>query len=201
MVEQSKWIKIVKANPDHSNNYIQRFLSLEADGKDLNGEARFIDAMLQRGAHILDAGCGPGRVGAALEKIGHTVVGVDVDPALITAAAARHQGPHWINCDLAELDLAAHGIHDSFDAIVCGGNVMTFVATSTRATILGNLRKHLAPEGRIVIGFGAGRDYDFDDFFEDVTSAGLVAELKLATWDLRPFMASSDFLVAVLIPA
>ena len=104
---------------------------MAAEGRDLAGEARFIDAMASRGSHILDAGCGPGRVGSLLADAGHTVVGVDIDPALIDAARADHPGPAWFAGDLAELDLSQHGINDPFDLIVCAGNVMTFLADDT----------------------------------------------------------------------
>ncbi len=56
------------------------------------------------------------------------MVGVDVDPVLIEAAVQDHPGPRWIVEDLAELDLPARGILERFDAIVCAGNVMTFLA-------------------------------------------------------------------------
>jgi hypothetical protein len=49
-----------------------------------------------------------------------------------------------------------------------------------------------------VIGFGAGRGYAFDRFFDDVDEAGLRVDVRLSTWDLRPFEDGSDFLVAVL---
>ena len=49
-----------------------------------------------------------------------------------------------------------------------------------------------------MLGFGGGRDYEFADFFDDVGAAGLKVDLKVATWDLRPFTPDSDFLVAVL---
>ncbi len=51
-----------------------------------------------------------------------------------------------------------------------------------------------------MIGFGADRDYDFDQFLRDASAAGFATDLLLATWDLRPFTADSDFLVAVLRP-
>jgi hypothetical protein len=51
-----------------------------------------------------------------------------------------------------------------------------------------------------VVGFGSGGHYPFDDFFDDVESAGLHLELRLSTWDLRPFTADAEFLVAVLAP-
>jgi hypothetical protein len=75
---------------------------------------------------------------------------------------------------------------------------MTFLAPSTRVQVLVRLRAHLAGDGRAVIGFGAGRDYEFGQFFDDVTEAGLTPDLLLSTWDLRPFTADSDFLVALL---
>lgn len=198
MAEQNKWLALIEQNPDHSSWYIERFRSMAAAGNDLGGEARLIDAMAPRGARILDAGCGPGRVGALLTELGHQVVGVDVDPALIAAAEQDHPGPQWLVGDLAELDLAPHGITDGFDVILCAGNVMTFLAPDTRGEVLSRLGAHLREEGRLVVGFGAGRDYEFDEFRADAVEAGLVFDLELGTWDLRPFTDESDFLVAVL---
>ncbi|MFV2039940.1 MAG: class I SAM-dependent methyltransferase [Acidimicrobiales bacterium] len=197
MVEESGWITITKSNPNHSAWYIERFQAMEAAGDDLAGEARFVDAMAPRGARILDAGCGTGRVGAALAELGHDVVGVDVDPELIAAAEEAHSGPTWFVGDLAELDLASKGIGEGFDIIVAAGNVMTFLAPSTRREVLTRLRTHLRQTGRLVLGFGAGRGYEFDEFFSHINEVGLVLELKLSTWDMRPFTDDSDFLVGV----
>lgn len=201
MVETSIWMQKVEADPGHSQWYIERFRAMANAGDDLAGEARFVDAMAPRGARILDAGCGPGRVGAYLASVGHQVVGVDVDPALIAAAEQDHPGPRWLVGDLAELDLPARGIADPFDIVVSAGNVMTFLAPSTRVRVLARLRAHLADDGRAVIGFGAGRDYEFSQFFDDVAAAGLTPDLLLSAWDVRPFTDDSDFLVALLRPA
>ncbi len=195
-MEKSLWARKVEQNPDHSHWYVQRFRSMAAAGADLHGEARFIDAMAERGSRILDAGCGPGRVGGELAQRGHQVMGVDVDPVLIEAAETDHPGSTWVVQDLAELDL--HGSAEPFDVIVAAGNVMTFLAPSTRYEVLRRLGSHLAPEGRMVLGFGAGRGYPFEEFFADAEQAQLTIELRLATWDLRPWTPESDFLVAVL---
>ena len=194
----SLWEEMVAQNPAHSSWYVDRFRSMAAQGQDTVGEARLIDAMVPRRARILDAGCGPGRIGGYLHRAGHTVVGVDVDPVLIAAAEEDHPGPRWLVGDLAELDLPARGVDADFDVIVCAGNVMTFVAPSTRVAVLRNFAAHLAPQGRAVIGFGAGRDYEFGQFLADAKAAGLVPELLLSTWDLRPFSEDAEFLVAVL---
>ncbi|HEX4983872.1 MAG TPA: class I SAM-dependent methyltransferase [Ilumatobacteraceae bacterium] len=192
------WLRMIEQNPGHSAWYIERFRSMAADGHDLDGEARFVDALAPRQARILDAGCGPGRVGGRLAALGHHVVGVDIDADLIAAADRDHPDSTWITADLAELDLASVGISDGFDVIVSAGNVMPFLDPTTRSEVVKRLAAHLGPDGRVAVGFGAGRGYDFDDFFADVAKAGLRDELRLSTWDLRPFSASSDFLVAVL---
>lgn len=198
MTEPSKWVQMTQANPDHSTWYVERFRAMAAAGTDLVGEARLIDAMVPRGARVLDAGCGPGRHGGFLAEAGHEVVGVDVDPVLIAAAEEDFPGPTWLVGDLAELDLPARGITEGFDAILCAGNVMTFLAPSTRRETLRRMARHLRAEGRAAIGFGAGRGYDVADFLDDAHDAGLAPDLLLSTWDLRPYTEDSDFLVALL---
>jgi SAM-dependent methyltransferase len=198
MTEPSMWTRMTEEDPEHSAAYVQRFRDLAAQGMDLVGEARLVDAMLPRGARVLDAGCGPGRIGGHLHGVGHEVVGVDGDPVLIAAAEEDHPGPRWLVGDLAELDLPARGIPEPFDAIVCAGNVMTFLAPGTRRDVLLRLRAHLRSDGRAAIGFGAGRGYEFDQFLADAEATGWTPDLLLATWDLRPFTPDADFLVAVL---
>lgn len=189
---------MIEENPGHSAWYIERFRTMAAEGQDLDGEARFVDAMVPRGAWILDAGCGPGRVGGRLAALGHQVVGVDIDPELIAAAECDHAGAMWLARDLAVLDLASEGVSERFDVIVSAGNVMTFLDPASRLEVLHRLLAHLAPEGRLVVGFGSGRGYEFGDFFADAVAVGLHDEIRLSSWDLRPFDTASTFLVAIL---
>ena len=87
---------------------------------------------------------------------------------------------------------------EPFDAIVCAGNVMAFLAASTRQLVLERLGAHLAADGRLVTGFGTGRGYEFDNFFAHAAAAGFEVDLCSSTWDLRRYTEHSDFLVAVL---
>ncbi|WP_125610359.1 class I SAM-dependent DNA methyltransferase [Specibacter cremeus] len=194
MSSENLWAARRRENPGHSAWYIARFEAMRAEGADLHGEARLADAMAPRAARILDAGCGPGRVGGELARRGHRVIGVDLDEELIAAAKRDHPDVEWHVADLTELDLPGK----EFNLIVCAGNVMTFLAPGTAGRVLAGFRAHLAPGGRAVVGFGAGRGYGFDEFFADAEAAGLAIQSRFATWDLRPWSPSSDFLVAVL---
>ena len=93
VTDENGWRRLLAERPGHSRWYIERFREMARKGDDLAGEARLIDAMAPRGARILDAGCGSGRVGGHLAAAGHRVVGVDLDPELIAEARRNHPGP------------------------------------------------------------------------------------------------------------
>lgn len=182
---------------DHSHNYVAHFRKLAADGADLAGEARLVDTLVPPRSRVLDAGCGPGRTGAALAARGHEVVGVDADPVLVAAAREDHPTPTWLVADLAELDLPGAGQPEPFHAAVLAGNVLIYVASGTERAVLGRIAAHLRPGGLLVAGFATGRGYELPRFDADLTAAGLAVEHRFATWDLRPWRADADFAVTV----
>lgn len=205
---RSKWADAVERDPDHSRRYIERFRLLAEAGNDLVGEARLVDAVVPRGAAILDAGCGPGRHAGYLHRAGHRVVGVDLDPVLIEAAEADEPGPDYRVGDLTDVEVprlasAAEeaNVAEGFDAILCAGNVMTFLHPATRRPVLERFAGWLAPEGRALVGFGAGRGYGFREFGADAEASGLAIDGAFSTWDLRPFGEDSSFLMAMLVRA
>ncbi|MGA8986757.1 class I SAM-dependent methyltransferase [Aeromicrobium sp.] len=192
MADQPRWFTETKDG--HSQWYVRHFRRLAADGEDLAGEARLVDALIAPGSRILDAGCGPGRVGAELHARGHTVVGVDADEVLIAAAVEDHPGPEWLVADLTGLDLDG----DLFDVAVVAGNVMVFLAAGTEQRVLERLAAHVRSGGRIVLGFALDRGYGLEAFDHDVEAAGLIVEQRFATWDLEPFDVGADFAVTIL---
>jgi 2-polyprenyl-3-methyl-5-hydroxy-6-metoxy-1,4-benzoquinol methylase len=171
---------------------------MAAEGRDLAGEARLLDALVAPGSRILDAGCGTGRVAAALASRGHQVVGVDADPVLIAAARADYPDLAWLVGDLTDVDLVAAGHSEPFDAVVVAGNVMVYVAPGTEGAVLRNLAALVKPDGPIVVGFTLDRDYRLPDFDADAAAAGLVVEQRFATWDVRAWHDGADFAVTVL---
>lgn len=182
----------------HSAWYVDRMRGLAAEGADLAGEARLVDAMVPRRARILDAGCGTGRVGGELHARGHTVVGVDADPSLVDVARHDHPGPRWLVADLADLDLPGQGEPEPFDAAVLAGNVMLFLAPRTEVEVLRRVGAHVRPDGFVVVGFDVRRHLSIDAFDRYVGQAGLEVEHRFATWDLRRWHEGADFSVSVL---
>jgi len=192
MTDIPRWFTGTKDG--HSQWYVDRFRQLAAEGADLAGEARLVDAVTAPGSRVLDAGCGPGRLGAELHARGHVVVGADVDPVLIAAAEEDHPGPRWVVADLSTLDLD----EEPFDVAVVAGNVMVFVAPGTEQRVLESLRRHVRPGGRIITGFATDRELELPVFDAAVAAAGLTLEQRFATWDLVPFSDTADFAVTFL---
>ena len=181
------------------------FAELVARGADIDGEARFVDAVATRGSKILDAGSGMGRVGAALQARGHTVVGVDLDPDEIERSRRIFPEMPVVQARLDALtpqDLGEHGA--DFDLIVCVGNVMVFLAEGTEREVLSRLHALARTGARLVVGFAvrkgppSGRDYPVGEFVADAESAGWSLEHRFATFELDPWTEDAEFLVAVL---
>lgn len=185
---------------EQRHEYSLRFVTIAAGGEDVDGEARFVDAMAARDSRVLDAGCGTGRVAAALARAGHLAAGVDADPILIEKGSELFPGLPLAVLDLHDLNadkLSELGLDAEFDLIVCAGNVMLFLAQDTESLVVANLASVLAPGGRVVFGFFTGRDFSHDDLDRAANAAGLEREHRFADWELRPWSADDDWAVSV----
>lgn len=190
-----RWI--TETDDNHSQWYVDRFRQLAAEGADLGGEARLMDAITVPGSRILDAGCGLGRIGAILHERGHRVVGVDVDPVLIEAAKEDHPGPEFHVGDLSTFDLTTGEGFEPFDAAVVAGNVMVFVAQDSEQQVLGRIAAHVRPGGKVVVGCRLDWHYSADALTADAEASGLLLQQRFATWDLEPFTAEATFAVSI----
>jgi len=93
---------------------------------------------------VLDVGCGTGRLTALLEASGATVVGLDVDPAMLAVAATR-TGGRLILGDAHRIPVA----DATFDLVVA---VTLCEFTGDLGTVFAELARVTRPGGRIVIG-------------------------------------------------
>jgi SAM-dependent methyltransferase len=184
----TRWLS--ETGGDRGPGYDQAFRELAASGADVHGEAAYVDALLPRGARVLDAGCGTGRVAVELDRRGHEVVGVDNDASML-AVARTHPGPRWLDADLASLDLP-----DRFDLVVAAGNVVVFLSPGTEPAVVARLAAHLSPGGLLVCGWRTDR-LDVATYDGWARAAGLLPVVRHATWDGAPYAAGADWCVAV----
>ena len=183
-----------------NSNYLNRFSERIDAGEDVDGEARLADVLVGRGARILDAGAGMGRVGIALQRKGHDVLAAEPDESLVAACRQRWPELPVVVKDILELDPATEG---SFDLIVVVGNVMILLAEGTEVRALRALRRLLRPGGRILVGYhleggpaGSRHGYTQDLLTADAEAAGLVVEHRFGGYNLEP--VNDDYCVAVL---
>lgn len=108
----------------------------------------FLDRVLPAGGRILDVGCGTGGVIGALAERGRTVLGVDPDPEMVTAAREAHSG-----CEFRTLGMENLGVLDDrrFDGIFCIGNVLPHLPVRELGGFLETVHDLLAPGGVWVV--------------------------------------------------
>jgi ubiquinone/menaquinone biosynthesis C-methylase UbiE len=126
---------------------------------------------LSTGATVVDVGCGTGRAAAELAGRGARAIGVDLDPAMLTAARDR----------FPELDLRAA---DAADLPLGDGEAQGYRADKVYHVLpdpsaaLVEARRVLAPGGRIVL---LGQDWD--TMVIDSDQAGLTRRIVHARAD------------------
>ncbi|MBW8750418.1 MAG: class I SAM-dependent methyltransferase [Propionibacteriales bacterium] len=189
-----------------NSGFAAYFAGLIESGADIEGEARFADAMLPRGSTVLDAGAGFGRIGAALQARGHRVVAAEKDADLVAMAAETYPDLPMVRSDILALSpelLAAAGHPTAYDLIVVVGNVMVLLAPDTERRALSTLAGLLAEGGRILVGFhpqdspaASARAYPVEEFRGDAEAAGLRVQHRFGSYELAP--PSDEYCVAVL---
>jgi SAM-dependent methyltransferase len=163
-------------------------------GTDIHGEANFVIRLRPADQFsVLDAGCGTGRVGIELARRDATVVGVDLDPDMLTVAQTKAPTLDWRLGDLTTIALGR-----TFDIILVAGNVIVMVTAGTEATIVANLAQHLAPSGLLIAGFRTDRAYfTVADYDAAAAAARLTLVERWSTWECDPWMPDAPFAVSV----
>ncbi|HET6158147.1 MAG TPA: methyltransferase domain-containing protein [Dongiaceae bacterium] len=96
---------------------------------------------------ILDMGCGTGRLACALAARGHRVTGADPSAGMMKVARSRKgtERVTWVDSTAANLALETR-----FDLIIMTGHVFqVFLDDDDVRAMLRNMRRHLAPNGRL----------------------------------------------------
>ena len=177
--------------------YDQRWESMAARGENVHGEADAVTRLIERhvvdrvGAdgprvcHVLDAGCGTGRLAVELERRGHIVTAIDLDPDMVERARAKSSAIRWLVGDLAKLDDVIDA-DDGYDVIVMAGNILNFCAPGSQTAIVHNLVRHLAAGGMLVCGWSQELREDaylWTDFVRDAREVGANLAETWTNWD------------------
>lgn len=125
---------------------------------DLVEDIPFLQAQVKAaGTHVLELGCGSGRLLPHLAKVSQFVVGVDNSAAMLALAATRckklpillMERIHLQEADMSQLNMPF--LHGTFHLIVVPYNTFLHLDTAQAAQMLKGLRPYFAKDGRLLI--------------------------------------------------
>ncbi|MGE3286960.1 MAG: class I SAM-dependent methyltransferase [Pseudonocardia sp.] len=102
---------------------------------------------------VIDAGSGPGRVTALLDRLGLTVRGIDLSPVMVELARREHPG-----IDFQVGELGALGAADTSLAGVVAWYSFIHIPAPRRPQVIGEFRRVLRPGGYLLLAFQIGDD-------------------------------------------
>jgi SAM-dependent methyltransferase len=102
---------------------------------------------------LLEIGSGPGNVAAYLHRLGMSVRGIDLSPAMVELARREHPG---ISFDVGEMG-ALDAVGASLAGVVAWYSVI-HVPASRRPEVIGEFHRVLRPGGYALLAFQVGED-------------------------------------------
>ncbi|MGZ3476226.1 MAG: methyltransferase domain-containing protein, partial [Polyangiales bacterium] len=127
--------------------------------KYLEREVKFIEDALgcDKGATILDLGCGPGEQAVALAARGYEVIGIDLSLAMLARAAdeaaEKNQRINFLQGDMRDLTF-----DEAFDGIYCWGTTFGYFDDAKNMEVVQKIHKALRRGGRFLLDI-YNRDY------------------------------------------
>ncbi|MFI9029604.1 class I SAM-dependent methyltransferase [Streptomyces sp. NPDC053560] len=130
-------------------------------------EPDVIAAAVPAGAHILELGCGVGRMTHPLLERGFTVTAVDESPEMLD----RVRGARTICSPIEDLDLG-----ETYDVVMLASFLVHAGSVEERQALLRTCVRHVAPTGCVLIQ-REGEDWHTDVPRERVDPAGFTARI------------------------
>ena len=129
--------------------------ALESALRPIESEIAFYKTLTPKAdARILEIGCGTGRIAGPLAQAGHTVVGIDLSPAMLAQADAKKAAlsePVAARIDYRTGDARTLDLGETFDLVLAPYRVFNHLLTpADQGAFLAALRNHASPDGLIV---------------------------------------------------
>ncbi|WP_261382539.1 bifunctional 2-polyprenyl-6-hydroxyphenol methylase/3-demethylubiquinol 3-O-methyltransferase UbiG [Arthrobacter sp. UKPF54-2] len=180
--------------------YAAKMRGLMDAGVDLEVDARFVDMLSPRRAHILDLGCGIGSAVGALRARGHMAYGVDPSDDVLTVARELFDPACFQDMSAGAVSasaLPARGLPGAFDFVFMSGNVPAFLTDDALPKIFKQVSSILNPGGGLIIG--TSTKAKGGPAQQDVAAAGsgLTLTHRFSDWHLGPFSEESPWSVSV----
>jgi SAM-dependent methyltransferase len=136
------------------------------------GEAAIVHAAIRAGVGVLDLGCGTGRIAHPLSELGHPVVGVDQSADML----AHVRVAETVCAPIAGLDLQR-----SFGGVLLASHLVNTPEATDRRALLETVRRHLAPDGRLVA------EWHPPEWFDAVSSGsgGTIGAVRVQLTDVH----------------
>lgn len=113
------------------------------------GDLNFYRQACEGAEHILELGCGYGRLVQALAQPDRQITGLDQDEALLHMAAQTESNQadlRWVCGDMCALDL-----EQRFDRILLAFNTFYCVPQAKKRALLQSIHRHLRPGGHFIM--------------------------------------------------
>ncbi len=114
-------------------------------------EVALLTKRMEKGASILDVGCGAGAIAKILSKNGFNVTGADISSNMLRLAKKALPKARFYKMDMRRLKLPK----DSFDAITCFYAII-HVPRQYHLKVLKGFRRILKPSGLLLISMSTG---------------------------------------------
>jgi len=105
---------------------------------------------LQKGATILDVGCGLGLQAVELAARGYVVVGLDLSLPMLSRAADEAQDRE-IKMNFLHGDMREMSFDGAFDAVLCVGTTFGYFDDDTNRQVLDRMKRALKPHGLLML--------------------------------------------------
>lgn len=109
-------------------------------------DVRFFAGLVTPGLRVLELGCGTGRIAIPMAQAGARVTAIDVDAAMVEHGRTKYPDLAWHVADMRSFEAPLDQ-----DLVVLAFNAINLLEPADALGCLVNVKRHLAPGGRLVI--------------------------------------------------